>query len=92
MRLEGRNRGSTAGTAQKSTRAQRITRRQLDRECTIDYICPPDWCHAIDDVASASELPAADQAPLRSVTMSTSRVIHYLFSHATVRGVESGAR
>ena len=41
-----------------------------DLKCTIDYICPLDWCHATRDVASASELPAADVLPRRSVTMS----------------------
>ena len=39
-------------------------------KCTVDYICPPDWCHVIRDVASASELWGADKLPLRSVTMS----------------------
>ena len=39
-------------------------------KCTVDYICPPDWCHATRDVASASELPGATELPCRSVTMS----------------------
>lgn len=44
---------------------------EAKRECTVEYIRPPDWCHANGDVASASELPAAFELPLRSVTMST---------------------
>ena len=69
MRLEGRR--TTAGTAQKSRRDERITRLPVGRpKCTVDYICPPDWCHAIRDVASASEPAEADELPRRSVTMS----------------------
>jgi hypothetical protein len=71
MRLEGAI-ASTASTAQKSMPGKRIMRRGVapHRKCTVDYICPPDWCHAFCDVASASELPAAANLPLRSVTMS----------------------
>ena len=41
-----------------------------NEECTVDYIRPHDWCLALWDVASASDLPAAAKLPRRSATMS----------------------
>jgi hypothetical protein len=56
MSLEGRSRGS--GCEHSSVKqAPQAYHAPVWRKCTVDYICPPDWCHAIPDVASASELP-----------------------------------
>jgi hypothetical protein len=93
MRLEGRGRGSTASTAQESMSRQRITRLPVSqRKCTVDYICPLDWCHAIGDVASASELRVAASCRARSVTMSGLGPFHLLLVNATASSVEHGVR
>ncbi len=78
MRLEGR-RTRCGHSSEKQNHKQRIMPAPpleggmygRDAKCTVDYICPPDWCHAIRDVASASEPAAAVEQPRRSVTMST---------------------
>ena len=54
----------------KAERDERITRLRSGDRNVLDYICPPDWCHATRDVASASEPAAAVELPRRSVTMS----------------------
>jgi len=61
-------------------------------ECTVDYICPPDWCHAMGDVASASELAVADERPCRSVPMSSVVIFQCFLVNATVLSVEYGVR
>ena len=70
MRLEGRS-CQLRAQLRRAGHSQRITRNSHARlKCTIDYNCPPDWCHATRDVASASEVAVADMLQRRSVTMS----------------------
>ena len=72
MRLEGRSPSIDREHSSEKHQSQAYhAKRRQGGKCTLDYICPPDWCHATRDVASASELPAADQLPRRSVTMSS---------------------
>jgi hypothetical protein len=53
---------------------------------------PADWCHAIRDVASASELAVADELPCRSVTMSSAVVFRCFLVNPTVSSVEDGVQ
>jgi CheY-like chemotaxis protein len=55
-------------------------------KCTVDYNRPLDWCHAIRDVASASEPAEAVELPRRSVTMSS------LFSAEHLECIQDDAR
>ena len=65
MRLEGRSGPLRAQLRKADVRAYHayhVAKCTVVTQCTVDYICPPDWCHAIRDVASASELAAASTA------------------------------
>ena len=91
MRLEGRSRACGHSSEKQEQRAYHAPAAGA-RECTVDYICPPDWCHAKRDVASASELPVADEPPCRSVTMSGIVLVRLFFVHATASSLEGGVR
>ena len=78
MRLEGRRTRCEHSSEKQNRSSVSLPVLQLgggmygrDAKCTVDYICPPDWCHATRDVASASEPAAAVEQPRWSVTMST---------------------
>jgi hypothetical protein len=90
MRLEGRNRGPTASTAQKSVSDKRITRAQPEMYGRLHL--PARLVPRPCDVASASELSVENALPLRSVTMSSSIAVHLLFLKPMVSCVRCGVR
>lgn len=88
MRLEGRGRGVDHEHSSGKQDRQRITARRRETQCTVDYICPPDWRHA---PATSPQPPSLrpPASPRRSVTMSTLEIFHFTFIPPTVASVES---